>query len=93
MEEHIKKTHKIAVYNRGTGMVSGVKEVISFDPDEIVLDTEQGVLMIRGEDLHVTRLTVEKGEVELNGSVNSFVYSDTGIGNEKRAGIMRRLFG
>lgn len=74
-------------------MISGVKEVISFDPNEIILDTEQGVLAIQGEDLHVTRLTVEKGEVELDGIVNSFMYSDTGFGNEKKTGIIRRLFG
>ena len=62
MEERILKSHKISLFNRSSGIISGVKEVISFDPNEIILDTEQGMLMIQGEELHVTKLTVEKGE-------------------------------
>ena len=66
MEERILKSHKISLFNRSSGIISGVKEVISFDPNEIILDTEQGMLMIQGEELHVTKLTVEKGEVEID---------------------------
>ena len=69
MEERILKSHKISIFNRSSGIISGVKEVISFDPNEIILDTEQGMLMIQGEELHVTKLTVEKGEVEIEGLV------------------------
>ena len=54
MEERILKSHKISLFNRSSGIISGVKEVISFDPNEIILDTEQGMLMIQGEELHVT---------------------------------------
>ena len=42
MEERILKSHKISLFNRSSGIISGVKEVISFDPNEIILDTEQG---------------------------------------------------
>ena len=91
-EDRIMKNHKISLFNRGSGSISGVREVISFDLNEIILDTEQGLLMIHGEDLHVTRLTVEKGEVEIEGVVDSFVYSDSGPGKGEKGGIMRRLF-
>ena len=73
-------------------VVSGVKEVISFDPNEIILDTEQGMLMIQGEELHVTKLTVEKGEVEIEGLVYSMVYSDEGGMTGEKGGLLRRLF-
>ena len=92
MEDRIMKNHKISLFNRGSGSISWVREVISFDLNEIILDTEQGLLMIHGEDLHVTRLTVEKGEVEIEGVVDSFVYSDSGPGKGEKGGIMRRLF-
>ena len=49
MEERILKSHKISLFNRSSGIISGVKEVISFDPNEIILDTEQGMLMIQGD--------------------------------------------
>ena len=89
MEERILKSHKISIFNRSSGIISGVKEVISFDPNEIILDTEQGMLMIQGEELHVTKLTVEKGEVEIEGLVYSMVYSDEG---GMTGGLLRRLF-
>ena len=61
MEERMMKNHSITLYNRSSGVVTGVRDVISFDLNEIILDTEQGILMIHGDELHVTRLTVEKG--------------------------------
>ena len=92
MEERILKSHKISIFNRSSGIISGVKEVISFDPNEIILDTEQGMLMIQGEELHVTKLTGEKGEVEIEGLVYSMVYSDEGGMTGEKGGLLRRLF-
>lgn len=92
MEERILKSHKISLFNRSNGVVTGVRDVISFDLNEIILDTEQGLLVIHGEDLHVTKLTVEKGEVEIEGIVDSMIYSDNGSMKNDRGGIIRRLF-
>lgn len=91
MEERILKSHKISIFNRSSGIISGVKEVISFDPNEIILDTEQGMLMIQGEELHVTKLTVEKGEVEIEGLVYSMVYSDEGGMTGEKGGIAKEV--
>ena len=41
------------------------------------METEQGILMIRGQELHVNRLTLEKGEVDVEGRIDSLTYSDT----------------
>ncbi len=91
MEERILKSHKISIFNRSSGIISGVKEVISFDPNEIILDTEQGMLMIQGEELHVTKLTVEKGEVEIEGLVYSMVYSDEGGMTGGKRGLAKEV--
>ena len=48
MEERMMKNHSITLYNRSSGVVTGVRDVISFDLNEIILDTEQGILMIHG---------------------------------------------
>lgn len=69
------KLHKLVVNNRKTSMVTGVLDVLSFDLNEILLETEQGMLMVKGTDLHVNRLNVEKGEVDLSGNIDSFAYS------------------
>lgn len=73
-EQRIAKAHKLVVNNRKTSTVTGVLDVLSFDLNEILLETEQGMLMVKGTDLHVNRLTVEKGEVDL-GNIDSIAYS------------------
>lgn len=69
------KMHKLVVNNRKTSMVTGVLDVLSFDLGEILLETEQGILSVKGTDLHVNRLNVEKGEVDLAGEIDSLTYS------------------
>ena len=69
-EQRIAKAHKLVVNNRKTSTVTGVLDVLSFDLNEILLETEQGMLMVKGTDLHVNRLTVEKGEVDLSGNID-----------------------
>ena len=59
------RAHKISLSNRSLGVITGVKDVVSFDLNEIILDTDQGLLMIKGKNLHVKKLLVEKGEVEI----------------------------
>ena len=56
-EKQYAKAHKLLLSNRRTGTISGVTDVISFDIAEILLETEQGMLTIKGADLHVNRLT------------------------------------
>ena len=90
-ERQLIKAHKISLNNRVSGSVTGVREVISFDAAEIILDTEQGILIVKGEDLHVTRLTVEKGEVEITGRVDGVIYTESGDKKGKE-GFLTRLF-
>lgn len=75
-ERQAGKPHKLIVNNRKTSMVTGVLDVLAFDLGEILLETEKGMLMIKGTDLHVNRLTLEKGEVDVSGNINSVAYSD-----------------
>ena len=86
------RMHKISITNRQTCTVNGVNDVLSFDLREIVLETEQGMLMIRGNELHVNRLTLDKGEVDIDGRIDSFVYSDTAASGEKQESLLTRLF-
>ena len=71
------KNHRLTVVARRSGTVTGVVDVLSFDLGEILLETEQGMLMIKGSDLHVNRLTLEKGEVDVEGKIDSLTYSDS----------------
>ncbi len=71
-----KGNHKITLSSRKSAIITGVNDVLSFDANEVLLETEQGILMIRGDELHVNRLTLEKGEVDIDGRVDSLTYSD-----------------
>lgn len=91
-EQNRKETvHKLNMTGRSWVEVTGVTEVISFDNAEVHLETTQGAVRFSGEGLHVKRLTLEKGEVNLEGKINEIVYYRSS--SEKTAGgILRRLF-
>ena len=66
---NVTKSHKVLLANRKSGAFSGVVDVLSFDVAEILLETELGMLLIKGHDLHVNRLTLEKGEIDIEGRI------------------------
>lgn len=84
------KPHSIIWKSRKQGTITGVTDVLSFDESSAVLETEQGMLTIKGKELHMGRLMLEQGEVELEGCVDSMVYS--GSNPIKRGSMMKRLF-
>ena len=91
-EKQYAKAHKLLLNNRRTGTVSGVTDVISFDIAEILLETEQGMLTIKGSDLHINRLSVEKGDVEIEGKLDAFLYSDMSHAKGSGESLLGRLF-
>ncbi|MDD6331435.1 MAG: sporulation protein YabP [Clostridium sp.] len=92
MDERVgTRPHKVNLLNRGVGAISGVREVKAFNETEIVLETDMGTLSIKGTELHVTKLTLEKGEVEVDGVIDSFVYTDTKE-EVTGKGVLGRLF-
>ena len=91
-ERQMAKPHKIVINNRKTSMVTGVLDVLAFDLNEVLLETEQGMLMVKGKDLHVNRLSVEKGEVDLAGHIDSIAYSDVQQVGKKGDNFFVKLF-
>ena len=86
------QNHRLVINNRKTGTVTGVLDVLSFDLNEILLETEQGMLMVKGSELHVKRLTLEKGEVDIEGKIDSLTYSNGGGKKENGESLFGRLF-
>ena len=94
-ERQLPKTqgHKLVMNNRKTSMVTGVLDVLSFDLNEILLETDQGMLMVKGTDMHVNRLNLEKGEVDLSGNIDSVAYSESHGVRGKSEHFFAKLFG
>lgn len=93
MEEKEKqRPHKLELQNREQGRITGVQDVVSFDENQIILDTDMGLLTIRGKNLHVSRLTLEQGEVDIDGMVESLLYSSNEAFRRSGESLLKRLF-
>ena len=87
-----KKAHKLILNNRRCGNLTGVSDVLSFDENAIILETDQGMLMMKGKELHVSRLMLDKGEVDIDGRIDSVTYSEQGSRTERTESLLGRLF-
>lgn len=82
---------KIILENRKKLILTGVEEVISFDDEKILLNTNLGFLTIKGSDLKMNKLDVQNGDVVVTGIIDSIVYSGKTLKKEKE-NIISRLF-
>ncbi|HJB07099.1 MAG TPA: sporulation protein YabP [Candidatus Enterocloster faecavium] len=93
MEEKIgARPHRLTLQNRSSGSITGIADVVSFDENTIVLDTDMGLLTIKGKGLHVSRLTLEKGEVDVDGTIDSLTYSSNEALRKSGESFLKRLF-
>ena len=89
-EARMELKHHLILEDREKLTVSGVEEVESFDENTIVMDTAQGVLVVRGEELHIEKLSLDGGDLKVEGDIDSLTYEDSG--REKAGGLLARLF-
>lgn len=81
--------HNLILENREKLVVSGVEDVDSFDEQTVIAYTAAGELSIKGERLHINKLSIETGELTLDGKVDSMTYSE----NRSSSGsIFSKLF-
>ncbi len=87
----IKETSQnVIMENRKKLSVSGVLDVESFDEDSVFLYTEAGMLNIKGEELHINKLSVESGDVTVEGRISSLVYTEEE--GKGRGGFLSKIF-
>ena len=86
----IKMPHSLIMQDRRNLSVSGVLDVDSFDEQMIVLFTEQGELTIKGSDLHINKLSVDTGELSVEGYIDSLYYSEEKT--NAKSGFFAKLF-
>ncbi len=83
------KAHSMNMENREKLSLSGVEDVSGFDENLVVLRTSMGELNIRGEGLHIGRIDLESGSLELSGRIQELSYDEHG----PRPTLWSRLFG
>ena len=89
-EKGLSKSHKVTLMNRRNGTFTGILDVLSFDIAEILLETELGLLHLKGKDLHVNRLDLERGEVDVEGEIVLMEYKKMQSTTEKRGAFLGR---
>ena len=88
-ERELELPHRLTLDARSRLSMTGVTEVESFDENTIVLATTRGTLIVRGTGLHLQMLSLEGGQVSVDGSGESLSYEDP----VPAGGFFARLFG
>ena len=85
------KSCSVIIENRRKLAVTGVLDVISFDDETVVTETELGVLLVRGQGFHINKLNVDIGEITVEGDIDNVSYEDS-FSKSKGEGFFAKLF-
>ena len=90
MDRETGSGHQLILERRERLLVTGVEDVARFDDRSVVLTTTMGELEITGENLHIEKLSLDGGELHVDGSITALQYAD---GWREEGGFLRRLLG
>ena len=89
--ESVTLISEIKLNDRKKVSLSGLKKLVSFDPEEFVMDTNLGPLVLKGSNLEIVKLDIIDGNLQIKGKINSLVYLD-GKDSKKDNVILAKLF-
>ena len=78
--------------NREKLSISGVLDVLSFDDQVVMVETELGLLTIKGENLKINKLSIDTSEVIVEGDINSLSYSEKDLNKDKAGSFISKIF-
>lgn len=84
--------HRLVIDNRDHTEVTGVIHVDSFDDEEVIMETELGLLAVRGENLHIKHLNLEQGEISIEGYILEMAYAEEKRSRARGKNLLERLF-
>ncbi len=86
------KPHKLVMERRRKLSLTGVNDVVSFDLKHVLLETNMGMLSIKGSELKVAKVNLDSGELNVDGVIDSLEYSDVKDYSRKSKSMLKRLF-
>lgn len=78
--------------NREKLSISGVLDVISFDDQIVMVETELGLLTIKGENLKINKLSIDTSEVIVEGDIGFMSYSEKELSKNNGGGLIHKIF-
>lgn len=82
----------IVLENREKLSISGVLDVLSFDDQIVILETELGLLTVKGENLRINKLSLDTSEVIIEGEIYNLGYSEKDLAKKGTTGFLNKLF-
>ena len=82
----------LVLENREKLSISGVLDVLSFDDQIVILETQLGLLTVKGENLRINKLSLDTAEVIVDGEIFSLGYSEKDIDKKSGGGILGKIF-
>ena len=92
MEEKMTRKHIVNIVDREKLSITGVVDVFSFDEEAIELETNEGYIEIKGEQLHIVKMNIDDGDMIVEGTVTELIYHDTQGNSKKKGSIVSKLF-
>ena len=77
--------------NRGKLSISGVNDVLSFDDQVVIVETELGLLTVKGEDLRINKLSIDTSEVIIEGNISYLAYSEQNL-DKNKGSLISKIF-
>lgn len=82
----------IVLENREKLNITGILDVFSFDDQIIIIETELGLLTIKGENLKINKLSLDTSDFIVDGKITSLAYSDSSTAGKKNKSILSKIF-
>ena len=86
------KMQNVILENRNKLHLTGVLDVLNFDEEIVTVETELGVLIVKGSDLRLNKFNLENSELSIDGEVNSLTYDDRGNTSKRGEGLFNKIF-
>lgn len=85
-------THELKLIDRREIALTGIKKITSFDAEEFLLESNMGIILIKGSNLEIMKLDTHNGNVKIKGKINSFNYLETNKTKNKDESLLTKLF-
>lgn len=84
--------HELKLVDRREIALTGIKKITSFDSEEFLLESNMGIILIKGSNLEILRLDTQNGIVKIKGKINGFNYLENSKEKPKEESIIAKLF-
>ena len=91
MTNNMNIIQNLVLENREKLSISGVLDVLSFDDQVVIVETELGLLTVKGENLRINKLSIDTSEVVVEGEIYHLAYSENDL-EKKSSGFLSKIF-